>query len=346
MASHPEFGARTDAETVAEAFHGSIAGKVILITGVSHNGLGETTTSALARYQPSMLILTGRSKAKVQEVIDNLQPKYPQVAFRFLQLDLSSQTSCRTAAKEIMDASEIKQIDIVICNAGVMHIQQRELSVDKIEMHFATNHVGHFLFVNLILPKVIAAARASARGTTRIVVLSSMGHLFCPVRFSDINFTKDQSDLPAEEQANLDLPKALGMSISSGYDPQISYSQSKTANVLFAVELNKRLFGKHGIKSFALHPGGIQTNLFRHMDKTHTSELVARAKVSGFAFKNLEQGSSTTLVAALDPNLSSTEGVYLADCQIAEAAAWAHNPDYADRLWNLSEELVKEHFSY
>lgn len=105
-----------------------------------------------------------------------------------------------------MNDTNVDEVDCVICNAGVMTIPELELSEDGIEMQLATNHVGHFLFVNLIMAKIIAAAKTSSvAGSTRIVILTSMGHYTSPMRFSDYNFTKSRTELPEEERANLDM---------------------------------------------------------------------------------------------------------------------------------------------
>ncbi|KAK5059750.1 hypothetical protein LTR84_009633 [Exophiala bonariae] len=348
MASHPEFDARTEASTVAAAFAGQIRGRTILITGVSPNGLGESTAEALAAQSPKLLILTGRSKDKVQAVIDMLQKKHPHGNYRFLELDLSSLAAVRRAAEDIKAYSDVPQIDIVICNAGVMRIPQLELSPEGMEMQFQTNHLGHFLFVNLIMDRLITAAKNSASGAVRIINVSSLGVQYSPVRFSDINFTRAQSDIPESERANLNTVRAYGMSTEGTYNPITAYGQSKTANVLFSLALSHRLFDKYAIKSYALHPGGIVTELWRHTDPELLKQLVAgQAAVGGF--KTLKQGSSTTLVAALDPSLpeatSGGDNLYLNDCQFFEITAWARNPQYAEKLWQLSERLVGQEFN-
>lgn len=351
MASRPEFGARTEASTVAAAFAEHIKGKTILITGVSPNGLGERTAEALAAHSPALLILTGRSEDKVRAVINLLQQQHPHGNYRFLQLDLSSLATVREAAEEVKAYSDVPKIDIVICNAGVMRIPQLELSPEGTELQFQTNHLGHYLFVNLIMDKLITAAKDSAPGAVRIINVSSLGTQYSPVRFSDINFTRTQSDIPESERANVEAIKAYGMSISaeSTYNPITAYGQSKTANSLFSLELSHRLFDKYKIKSYALHPGGIVTELWRHTDPELLKQLVAgRAAVGGF--KTLKQGSSTTLVAALDPSLPeatpSGDNLYLNDCQFFEITPWARNRQYAEQLWHLSEGLVGQTFSY
>ncbi|KAL6248471.1 hypothetical protein RBB50_004726 [Rhinocladiella similis] len=349
MATCQEFNRFTKASEVAAKFSKQIANKTILITGVSPNGLGQSTAEALAAHGPARLILTGRTQSKVQAVIDHASSAHPEIDYRYLELNLSSLGSVKKAAHQINSNKDIAEIDIVICNAGVMWIQEYQQSADDIEMQFATNHVGHFLFVNLILPKLVAAAKHSPAGAVRIINLSSDGHRFSPVRFSDANFTKEQKDLPEGERANLAVMGAYGFATDGIYNPVVAYGQSKTANVLFSLELSSRLFKPYGIKSYALHPGGIQTELWRHTEDAFVQALVQAQKAAGLEFKTLEQGSSTTLVAALDPHLptptSDGNNLYLSDCQFTPAEAWARTAENAERLWTLSESVVGQEFS-
>jgi NAD(P)-dependent dehydrogenase (short-subunit alcohol dehydrogenase family) len=351
MASHKEFGAETEASTVAETFSSQIANKVILITGVNAGGIGGSTTEALAAHSPKLLILSGRSQTKVEEVIEKVKSANPNVSCRYLQLDLSSQKSVRAAAQEVLSYSDVPQIDILINNAGVMNIPDRTLSEDGIEMQFATNHIGHFLFTNLILSKVIASSSGSAKGMTRIVNVSSRGVRFSPVRFSDLNFTKPIDQLPESERPDLAVLKGsfFDLDMSEEYQGMVAYGQSKTANVLFSLSLTERLYEQYGILSFGLHPGGILTELSRYSDPATMEAALDRYRAMGMVFKSLAQGAATTLVAALDPELGPAnkdgKGIYMEDCHVAEISHWATDPVAAEKLWTASEELVGEKFS-
>lgn len=351
MATNADFNDMTEASAVTKAFATQIAGKIVLVTGVNAGGLGGSTISALAGHSPKMLIMTGRSQAKVDEVTRKLQPIHPSVTFRFLQLELSSQRSVRAAAEQLLAFPDVPQLDLLINNAGVMSIPERTLSEDGLEMHFATNHIGHFLFTNLILSKLKAASSNSPKGSTRIINVSSRGVHYSPVRFSDHNFTKSLSQLPDSDRPNVEHLKNMNVTSAESdiYIPSIAYGQSKTANVLFSLFLTQHLYQSHGILSFGLHPGGILTELTRYSDPAQLEKGIAGYKAAGLRFKTLSQGASTTLVAALDPKLAPArdngDGVYLSDCQIAEPAAWARDPIAAERLWALSEELVGEKFT-
>ena len=127
--------------------------------------------------------MTGRSKAKPSECAEELKSKFPSVDYRILELDLSSQASVKAAAAEVLSWSDVPKIDLLINNAGVMAIPERTLSPEGIEMHFATNHIGHFLFTNLIMPKLLASLNGP-----RVVNVSSGGHRFSDIRWDDLGF--------------------------------------------------------------------------------------------------------------------------------------------------------------
>ncbi len=195
-------------------------------------------------------------------------------------------------------------------------------------MQFATNHLGHFLLTNLLAPALKAGAPA------RIVNLSSAGHRFSDVDFEDPHFN------------------------GRPYDKWVSYGQSKTANVLFSVELSRRL-APYGITANAVHPGGIQTELGRHLTEADREALMARVRASagsggGFKFKTIPAGAATSVWAATTPELEGRGGLYLEDCHVGELKtehtassgyfAYATDPAAAARLWTLSEQTLGQRF--
>jgi NAD(P)-dependent dehydrogenase (short-subunit alcohol dehydrogenase family) len=342
--THSQYGLETDAETVATAFGDHVKGKIIVVTGVNAKGIGGATVAALATQSPKLIIATGRSLDKLEEAIQPVRGAHPEVEYRAVQLDLSSQASCRQAAKKIADT--VPHIDILINNAGVMNLPERQLSPEGIEMQFATNHIGHFLFTNLLMPKLLDAAKGARKGAVRIVNVSSRGVVYSPVRFSDYNHEKDSRTLPQDEQPDYDAVMAIHGAVKPSYTPIVAYGQSKTSNVLFSVGISRRLYESHGILSIGLHPGAILTELARYADKEATEAAFSRAKAAGYKFKSLSQGASTQLVAALDPALTPNE-IYLSDCQTTDwVPKWATDLALADRLWELSEKLVGEKFEY
>jgi NAD(P)-dependent dehydrogenase (short-subunit alcohol dehydrogenase family) len=249
----------------------------------------------------------------------------------------------------------VPTLDIIVNSAGVMGLPERTLTEDGIEMHFATNHIGHFLFANLLMPKLIRAAEQNPiKGATRIVNVSSMSPTLARIRWSDINFDKKNKDLPEEQRPNYKIQQGWGEKGDLGersYLPLEGYNQSKVANVLFSIGMNNRVYEKYSILSLALHPGVIKTELGRSF-KPEMLEAVAGFNVT---YRTTGAGASTSLVAALDPKLRAGEskdggenyGVFLRDCQIMQLSnPGAVSNEEAERLWEVSEELVKEKFTW
>ncbi|KAN0115517.1 NAD(P)-binding protein [Hyaloscypha variabilis] len=335
MTSFPQFGDTTTATEVADAFSDQIRGKNVLLVGVSPNSLGEHIALAISRHSPSLLILASRTASKINQVINSIHALTPSCPIKSLILDLSSQSSIRSAAKELNALTQ--KLDIVINNAA-LNVPDYETTQEGIEMHFGTNHVGLFLLTNLILPSVLAATSSSTPGSTRIVNMTSAGHRLSPIRFSDYNFRKVVGELPVEERPPEGLPKAL-TDPERPYSPFVAYGQSKTGNILFSVSLTEALGGR-GVRSFSVHPGSIWTGLARNLDEQGQALIKATGKV----WKTGDQGAATAMVAAFNPKLNDVLGGYLADCQLAPAAEFATDPKIAERLWGLSEELVGEKF--
>ena len=379
--THPEYNMHTTALTVATAFPSGIKGRTILVTGVNRKGLGYAAAEAFASQSPELLILAGRNSQKIEECVNLLEKSFPHVKYRVLLLDLGCQQRTREAAAVVNQWDDVPKIDIVVNNAAIMEVPTRQLNEDGWEKHFATNHVGHFLFTNLIMGKIIDASQrpGSKAGDTRIVNVSSLGTRYSPVRWSDINFERTNDSLPLREQSNYAALSQLGnigteSDIKRGsYIPFVAYGQSKTANILFGLGLNERLYEKYGILSVAVHPGTIITELSREIPPDALERRVASLQKNGIIFKELGAGASTTMVAALDPALGMPirrlavekdlmrtgndtkdgegewegKGAYLSDCQIGgEPNLWSTSWDEARKLWALSQEMVGETFSY
>lgn len=322
------FGAKTDCENVAQAFSSRVQGRTFLITGTSANGLGASAAVAIARAGAAQLILVARVKSKVDPVIEEIASAAPDVKVTFVACELSDFDSVRSAASEILSNKDISQIDVVLNNAGIMAVKEYTKSKQGYELQLATNHLGHFLLTNLILPKVLVAGPGA-----RIVNVTSHGHRIGAFRFDDYNFSDGKE-----------------------YDPWSAYGQSKTANVLFSVELARRLASK-GIQAYAVHPGGIATTgLATHLDFAEfgvISETATRNNgwdtfgitlMDTDKFKTVSQGTAPLLAASLDPSFEDKSGAYVEDCQIGKALEYASDPENARKLWALSEELVGQKF--
>ncbi|KAI1178860.1 putative short-chain dehydrogenase [Nemania sp. FL0916] len=355
--THPEFNANTEALEVAKSFQDGIRGKTVLVTGGNTDGIGFTTCQAFASQSPAHIIIAGRTLSKINKSIDLLKAEYPDVDYRSLVVDLSSQKSIRGAAAELLSWSDVPVINIIVNSAGVMGMPERMLSEDGIELHFATNHIGHWLLTCSLMPKLIKAAEGSPKGATRVINVSSASPKVARMRWSDMNFDKLNKDLPEEEQPNYQFIEMWGYKNlrNISYIGLEGYNISKVANVLFGIGANKRLYEKYGILTLALHPGVILTELGRNFPPEILESIEALNKSGFYQRKTLGAGASTSLVAALDPKLGPGEtrngkenyGAYLDDCQISEAALpGAVSSAEAEKLWKLSEELVKEKFEW
>ncbi|KAJ6007416.1 hypothetical protein N7540_011392 [Penicillium herquei] len=355
-----DFNATTEGLDVARKFSDKVRGKTILITGVNLGGIGFSTAQAFASQTPAHLIITGRSLSKIEECMHSLRVQFPGIDCRGLQIDLSSQESVRQAADHLMSWTDIPSIDIVINNAGIMAIQERTLSSDGIELHFATNHIGHWLFTCLIMAKLIKSASAHPEGTTRIVNVTSASPTVSGMRWSDMNFDVKNKDLPEEERPIPEWFQLWGYTDleNQSYNPLDGYNRSKVANVLSGIGFNQHLFEKYGIFSSSVHPGVIvTTELGRNFPSETIAAVQALVEKGLFDFKTAGAGAATTVVAALDPALakgvgdskngSMNWGSYLMDCQISDQASpLAVSSDEAEKLWELSEKLVGESFSW
>ncbi|GAA5902998.1 uncharacterized protein JCM6883_002659 [Sporobolomyces salmoneus] len=309
MAIPTSFNFHTTSTKAASHYNDQISGKTVLVTGVSPNGLGAEAATAIARSQPKLLILAGRSAEKIKQTQEEIKKIAPEVETKVLILDLASFKAAKKAGEEVLSWNI--PIDVLINNAGVMAYSEKTLTEDGYEIQFASNHLGPFIFTNTILP---ALHRSSA---PRIVSVSSWGHHLSDVYYDD----------PKAEQS---------------YDKWKRYGSSKTANVLFAVALSKR-----GISAVSLHPGAIRTELLRHLTKEDEIAMgfINEDGTPGtkWEFKKMEEGASTHIVAAFEPWLKG--GEYLDDCQIQpEHEEYAVNPDKAEKLWKLSNEWTGEQF--
>jgi NAD(P)-dependent dehydrogenase (short-subunit alcohol dehydrogenase family) len=306
------------------------------VVGVSPKSIGEAMVKALAAHEPATLVLASRTTAKMEAVADGVRQKHPHVRLEMIQLDLSSNQSTRAGAKAINEL--VDHIDILINNAAIV-VTKHEFTTDGLEMQFGTNHIGPFLLTNLLMSRVLTAARKASTGATRIVNVTSDGHVISPIRFSDHKFEKRPEDIPEDERPMSRPGTSFDPPPGETYVPFVAYGQSKTANVLLSVYLNQKLSGV-GVQSLATHPGSIWTDLSRNLDEKHANII----KNTSSFWKDLDQGAATTLVAALDPKLRDSEAMYMADCQFKEPAAWASDVIAAERLWKLSEDIVGEKF--
>ncbi|RYO84134.1 hypothetical protein DL762_005813 [Monosporascus cannonballus] len=333
--SQTNFHAFTSSDEVLDRFAPQVNSRTFVITGAGTQSIGGYTALALAKAGPAHLVLVSRNPATVQPVLDEIKATAPNVKATFVRCDLSDQDSVRGAAAQILEAAPA--IDVLINNAGVMAIKEYTVDRRGNEMQLSANHIGHFLLTNLLAPALLSAAATAAAGAARVVHLTSAGHRISPFRFDDYNFSGGAT-----------------------YHPFTAYGQSKTANILFSVGLTARLRAR-GVTSTAVQPGSVfGTRLGDHIKAAPGGFEAAFGDIAEAALRNtgrewtqdtlelktLTQGSSTTLVAALDPELPARSPAYLANCQITEPFEYALEPDNAERLWELSEQLVGQKFGY
>ncbi|KAI9281360.1 short-chain dehydrogenase [Umbelopsis sp. AD052] len=318
--SNKNFGLHTEADEAATYFESNIKGKTVLVTGCSLGGLGFEAARVVSKHHAGLVILAGRKQESLDDAVQKIKEETPSANLRTLLLDLASLKSARHAAAEVNAYPEA--IDVLINNAGIM-ASPYYTTEDGFESQFGTNHLGPFLFTNLILPKILA----SKTGAPRIVNVSSVGHILSAIRYDDPCFENGKT-----------------------YNKWLAYGQSKTANVLFARGLSNRYNGK-GLTAFSLHPGVIRTNLSRNVKREEFSEPMKDTDGIPIDFsseyhKTIPEGTATHIVAAFDPNIASQTASYLADCQLAmdRVKPYAKDDAEAEKLWALSEKLVGQTF--
>jgi NAD(P)-dependent dehydrogenase (short-subunit alcohol dehydrogenase family) len=315
------FGATSTTDDVLEGV--DLSGKRVLVTGVSA-GLGVETARVLAAHGAAV-VGAARDLGKARDATAPVRSGAKNGgSLDLVELDLASLKSVRAAADGLLKQG--KPFDVVIANAGVMATPKGK-TADGFETQFGTNHLGHFVFVNRIASLIKAGGR--------LVNLSSAGHRFSDVDLDDPNFERTE------------------------YVPFVAYGRSKTANVLFAVEFDRRHKAK-GIRATAVHPGGIQTELGRHMTPEMVQQMLKSINESRpkdappFAFKTIPQGAATSVWAGFVGDAAAVGGHYCEDCHVAEinrdpnaregVRPYALDGERAKALWAKSEEMVGERF--
>jgi NAD(P)-dependent dehydrogenase (short-subunit alcohol dehydrogenase family) len=323
-----KFGAKSTTEEVLAGV--DLKGKRILVTGVSA-GLGVETARALVGHGADV-VGAARDLDKAKRATAEVSQAAAESggSLEVVELDLASLKSVRAAADKLVEDG--RWFDVIIANAGVMATPLGKTE-DGFETQFGTNHLGHFAFVNRI-------AKLIKKGG-RLVNLSSSGHRFSNVDLNDPNFE------------------------TTPYEPFVAYGRSKTANVLFAVEFDRR-HRDGGVRATAVHPGGIMTELARHMPDgaiegwlQQIQQQRAAAGEPPFEFKSIPQGAATSVWAGVVASADEVGGKYCEDCQVAElipadsqvsaisvgVRGYALDPQNAKALWKKSEEMVGEAFA-
>ena len=319
------FGANSTTDEVLAGI--DLRGRRVLVTGVSA-GLGVETARALAAHG-AQVVGAARDLAKAEAATAVVRADAAHGGgIELVELDLASLASVRACADRLL--ADGRPLHLVIANAGVMAPPFGH-TADGFELQFGTNHLGHFVLVNRIAALMPAGAR--------LVSLSSAGHRRADVDLADPNFTQQP------------------------YDPWVGYGRAKTANILFAVEFDRRHRAR-GVRAAAVHPGGIQTELSRHLDPNALNQLLAATDAERAAqglppyrLKTVAQGAATSVWAGVVAPAEEVGGRYCEDCHVTTRVTdgpitvasggvrpYALDPDHARALWARSEELVGEHF--
>jgi len=296
----------TTEEVVADL---DLTGRTMVVTGAT-SGLGLESARVLAGAGATV-VLCGRDEAKGVAAVDAVGGDS-----RFQRLDLSDLDDVREGASALLRS--LDRLDVLVNNAGVMACPLGRTAQGH-ELQFGTNHLGHFLLTARLLPLLLASA------PSRIVNLSSQGHLMSGLDLDDPDFERRE------------------------YDKWVAYGQSKTANILFTRALERR-FGGQGVHAYAVHPGGVMTDLGRHLTQEDIDMVQARIRARpadgpSVEMKHVDTGAATQVWAATGDGIPG--GGYLADCAVVDErhmGAHALDDEVGERLWQLSEELVGERF--
>jgi retinol dehydrogenase-12 len=305
------YSSRSTGFEVAQDHQDRLNGKYAVITG-ANSGLGKETARCLAAMGVHVTLAV-RNVEQGESAVKDIKKEFPDADCEVERLDLADLASVRSFADKLLNTNQ--RIDILINNAGVMACPLARTK-DGFEMQIGTNHFGHFLLTNLLLDRIKESG--TPESPSRIVVLASLAHHISDIQWDDINFER------------------------SSYSAWKAYGQSKTANILFAKELDRRLVeeakdgGEAGpsVLVTALHPGSISTPLGRHAFGYGLYSFVL-----GPFLKTIPQGTATSLVAAASPKITQG-GLYLSDCFPEETASYANNVESATRLWTISMEAV------
>ena len=316
------FGATSTTDEVLEGV--DLRGKRVLVTGVSA-GLGVETARTLAAHG-AQVVGFARDLNKARAATEQVRAQAANGGgLELVELDLASLASVRACADALVAAGN--PFDLIIANAGVMACPKGE-TADGFETQFGTNHLGHFVLVNRIASLL--------KSGSRLVNLASSGHRFSDVDLEDPNFEH------------------------TPYAEFVAYGRSKTANILFAVEFDRRHKAR-GVRATAVHPGGIRTELGRHMKPEVVQQLIDQINAANsgagqpaFSWKTIPQGAATSVWCGVVASAEEVGGRYCEDCHVAEIVegddvrrgvrAYALDADHAKALWAKSEEMVGERF--
>lgn len=285
-----------------------LKGRTAVVTG-ANCGIGYEVARDFANRGARVILAcrdTGRCRAARRQIVKTTRNKRVRCA----DLDLRSFDSIRKFVDEMAES----KIDILVNNAGVMRVPKRQVTQDGIEVQMGVNHFGHFLLTNLLMERLEAS-----RYPARIINVSSVAHTKSDIDLDDMNWER------------------------ADYDAAIAYNRSKTANVMFTRELDRRIRERDGsITVNAVHPGVVNSKITRYMPFFHSWFAdVFVFPLMWLFLKTPRMGAQTIVKCAVDPDLATTSGRYFSNCAEVDVAEHALNDEKARRLWMLSERWTR-----
>ena len=276
-------------------------GKTVLITG-ANTGIGKETAVDLAK-RGALVVIACRDVIRGENALKEIKERSGSSIIYLRMLDLASLVSIQEFSKSFL--AEFNKLHILINNAGVMLCPYMKTN-DGFEMQIGVNHLGHFALTNLLLDKIVESS------PSRIINVSSLAHTIIGTRikFDDIN-----SEI--------------------SYNSMLAYSQSKLANILFTKELNRKI-SQSGVTTYALHPGCVCTELYRHVPFGNIYNSLLGLIVG----KSPEQGAQTNIYCAVQEGIESESGMYFSDCAVKKSSTQSYDEGMAKKLWEMSEEMT------
>ncbi|KAJ6119874.1 Short-chain dehydrogenase/reductase SDR [Penicillium sp. IBT 18751x] len=314
-------------EVILEKYGKALAGKTVLITGVSQESIAGELAVQLAAVDPKLLILSARAECKVTPIINMIKEKNPNVATRFLNMELGDMSAIRNAVEN--DLADIPKIDHVVCVAAVMACPYTKTK-DGFESQFGVNYLANFLLVKLLLPKVQAAGPSSS-----VIIVASSAVRNGKINLDDLDFSNGET-----------------------YEGWTAYGQSNVARVMFAKKLGEKL-KSHGIRVFSIDPGAVMTGLQKHVTSEFWAQIEElRKNEGGFTdadgvkyelppWTSRSEGAATMITGMIDPTIAEFTGSFLKQNAVAndELHSQVRDEQLWTKLWKMSEGFIGEKYS-
>ncbi|OQD74887.1 hypothetical protein PENDEC_c009G02810 [Penicillium decumbens] len=313
-------------EVILEKYGKALAGKTVLITGVSPESIAGELAVQISAVDPKLLILSARAESKVTPIINKIKESKPNVATRFLNMELGDLHAIRNAVEN--DLADLPKIDHVVCVAAVMACPYAKTK-DGFESQLGVNYIANFLLVKLLLPKVQAAGPSSS-----IIIVASSAVHGGKLNFDDIGFSDGQT-----------------------YEGWAAYGQSNVARVMFAKKLGEKLKSQ-GIRVFSIDPGAVMTGLQKHVSPSFIAEIEEWRKADGAVtdmdgnkhdippWTSRSEGAATMITGMIDPTIAGFTGSFLRQNAVANEVLHSQIQDEQNwtRLWELSESFIGEKY--